>query len=204
MNPVESRPLTLTEQRALRRIAQRNAFVVHAWWSGMVFAFVSINGALCIRCVAGPPGNVQKVVLASIGGALALALLWALERSGRPARAALAADLAGGRATIETFDAIDAIEIEVEDYVGASYYLALSDGRVLFLPRRDLHGHEQDFPSTRFAIARAPRSRRLLGMECLGEKLDPSSKLALTLEENEANPDEGEILQVDFESLRRG
>ena len=210
MNPVEFRALSITEQRALRQQAQGNALVVHAWMAFCLFFIVTSIGSLSIQCVAGPPGKVQTGVLASIAGALALALLWGLEHWARPARARLAADLADARAITETFDAVDAIQVEEDSEVERppSYYLKLADGRVLFLSGQYLQDHEERFPSTRFAITRLPRSRIFLSLESLGERLQPSSKLHAFPREGpgvrDEVPDDGEILQVGFESLRPG
>ena len=209
MNPIEFRPFTADERRALAELASSRGELAHDLLTGGgVFAVVLGLGVLVVRCVSGPPSGPERVVLAAFAAVLALTVLWKIRRSlGRAlagARADYAADLAGGRATTETFDATDAIAVaELEDE-GAAYYLRLADGRVLFLGGQYLD-KRADFPCTRFAVTRAPRSRIVLALECAGTRLEPSARRPpFTRAEHEAErvPADGAIVAVDFESLR--
>jgi hypothetical protein len=105
---------------------------------------------------------------------------------------------------------------EFEDE-GSQYYLALTDGRVLFVSGQWLYeyedGEDEDgkptsarFPCRRFTIERAAKSGLFLGLIPQGPSFPPSDTLPpFTDEQHGAGtvPDDGDLLSVDFESLRK-
>jgi hypothetical protein len=214
VNPVEFRPLTDAERRALAGLSSgRNALMDSILFT--VFLFLVLLGAavLVLRLVSGPTGPWEEGLAA--GAAAVLAVGASVRRSRRSrgalggAREACAADLAGGRASAQTFDVADAIRVEEREDEGSSFYLKLADGRVLFLSGQYLYEPEEDgsFPSTRVRVTRAPRSGLLFDLECLGTPLKTSStRPPFTASEHGSGavPADGAILQTDFESLRAG
>ena len=95
---------------------------------------------------------------------------------------------------------------EFEDE-GSSYYLKLDDGSVLFLSGQYLYEYEDQgsFPSTRVAVTRAPESKIVLDIECLGQPLPVRAQRPPFTREDHLNgavPEDGALLAVDFEILR--
>ncbi len=88
-------------------------------------------------------------------------------------------DLADGKAQIITFSAIEAIQVAEFEDEGNSYFVHLSDGRVLFLSGQWLDAVEGDktFPCTEFEVAQAPRSQIVFGMVCRGSYFPPTKEI---------------------------
>ena len=209
-----TRPLSDDERRVLASLAKGSDLFNDVF--GVVFLFLIVLGicAAAIRFTVGPPTGRQMAYVVPFAACAALALFFTLRRrylghSVRRERAACAADLAAGRAVVETFEAVDAIRVKEFEDEGSSYYLELAGGGVLFLNGQYLYEAEEDgsFPSTRFAVTRAPASRLLFDLRCDGKPLAVSHERAhFTQEEYRAGkvPRDGARLDVDFESLRAG
>jgi hypothetical protein len=152
-----------------------------------------------------------RSIAAMIAAYFALRVYFRMRRSlgGSPFAALLREDLAEGVAYESSFDVVDAIQrAELEDE-GAHFYLKLADGRVVFLSGQYLEepAAEHRFPSSRVVIVHAARSGLLLRLECAGAYVPPSATLpAFTLEELDGDdvPQNGEVLQIDFDALRVG
>jgi hypothetical protein len=159
--------------------------------------------------------------IAMVAVAIALGCGLSMYRSDAPALAAERAkferDLAAGTAVRTTYEVVDALSVEEYDDEGSAYYLKLADGRVLFLQGQFLYeyeaGEDDDgrpvparFPASRFTIERTAESGHFLDLLDLGAPLVPSGTLsAFTSADYLADkvPGDGEVLTVDFESLRR-
>ena len=212
MDPTEFRPLTAQERRTLAGLAEGDGDRLNVLALFFLFFMaLFVFGVVGIRILSGPPTRRELAVAGACAALVVLSFaVHAARRLGRARkveREACAADLAGGRVSSQTFDVVDAVQVEELEDEGSSYYLKLADGRVLFLSGQYLYDPEDEgaFPSTRLRVTRAPRSRLLFDLECLGSPLKPSSKRPhFTLGDFEADrvPADGAILQVDFESLR--
>jgi hypothetical protein len=110
------------------------------------------------------------------------------------------------RAVCTTYDVVEALRVREFEDEGSSYYLRLSDGRVLFLTGQYMYEYEDEraFPCTRFTLERAPESQLFLALTELGPPLAPSAILPpFTEAELRAGlPADGALLELDFESLR--
>jgi len=213
MVPSHSRPLSEEQRGVLKRLASPSRERANDFLSTLcVFMLVFGVEVGSIRLVSGPPEGAVIGIAAGVAGAVALGVLVRMRRTvtGRALRAgrtAFAADLDGGQLVTETFEVADAICIEEHEDEGSSYYLKLADGTVLFLSGQYLYEPEDagSFPSTRVAVTRAPQSRIVFDVECLGQPLPASAKRApFSREEHRAGrvPPDGALLRVDFESLR--
>jgi hypothetical protein len=133
-------------------------------------------------------------------------------------RDAHARDLAAGTAVCSTFDVVDALRVEELEDEGSAYYLKLADGRVLFLQGQYLYEYEANdededgnpvrarFPADRFTVERTAGSGLVLGITNFGRVIPVSGVLPpFTLDErrNDTVPNDGDILTIDFETLRR-
>jgi hypothetical protein len=133
-------------------------------------------------------------------------------------REAHASDLAAGTAVCATFDVVDALRVEELEDEGSAYYLKLADGRVLFIQGQYLYEYEDGvededgnpmparFPAARFTVERTAGSGLVLGLTDLGRMIPVSGVLPpFTPDEHSADtvPQDGDILTIDFESLRR-
>ena len=118
-------------------------------------------------------------------------------------------DLRTGLAKESTYEVVDAIRVEELEDLGSNYYLRLANDRVLFLSGQYLYELEDEkrFPCTRVRRSIAPRSGVLLNFECLGDYFPPSSTRPSFTEDQykfRRVPDDGAILEADFETLRHG
>lgn len=212
MTAPQSRPLDAEERRTLARLASRGqdrAQDAAGIGCGFMVAFALGIGA--IRLFSGPPSGAALGIAAGVAACVALAAFAYVRRTAGRAigaeRDAFAADLRGGRVVAETFDVLDAIHVEEREDEGSTYYLKLADGSVLVLRGQYLYDVEGDgsFPSTRVTLTRAPQSRLVFDLACVGRPLPASSERPpFTREEYRAGaiPADGDVLAADFESLR--
>ena len=106
------------------------------------------------------------------------------------------------------FEVVDAIEVAEEEDEGRHFYLRLADGRVLFLTGQYLDEDvaSRRFPAARVTVIRAPESGIVLSMRAEGEYVAPSAVRPSFSERERTRgriPDDGEILETDFDRLRR-
>jgi hypothetical protein len=215
MESRSSRPLRAEERRALTRLSSRRDDLANDFFATLlVFSVVFFAGTGLLRLVTGHrPQGLSLGVVATLATVVAL---WALVKvgHGRMGRALaqqrkhFAEDLAAGKAACTTYDVVDALKVEELEDEGASFYLALADGRVLFLSGQYLDDavEERKFPCARFTLVRAPKSGLFLDLEAIGAPLPASGTLpAITPEDHRAEraPYDGDVLALDFETLRR-
>ena len=216
-----TRPLTAKERTDLARLASPRAQYWGEFLSfAVLFMIAFALGMWGVRLASGPP---QGRTLAWVAGSAALLALTLLLYGRRRVAAALrreherhAEDLAHGHATCTTYEITDALRVKEFEDEGSAYYLKLTDGRVLFLAGQWLYEYEEGedddgkptparFPCRRFTIERAAKSALFLDLEPLGPALPPSGTLPpFTDEDHEAGtvPDDGDLLTLDFDSLR--
>ena len=151
----------------------------------------------------------QNFVLTVIFLAGVVLAIWLDSRNKYPSYAGrFIGELKQGNGLVRQFDVVDAIRVgELEDN-GYSFYLRLANGEVLFLSGQYLYEptDNKEFPSSKLEIVYSPVSRFVLSLECAGNYVVPLSELpAPTLEELESGevPDDGAILDVDFERLKK-
>jgi hypothetical protein len=126
---------------------------------------------------------------------------------------ALQADLASGVAQIERRRATEAIRAIGPVHGERCYFVRLDDESVMFVgywnpPDGDAAalGPEVDgFPSTEFEIARAPRSKLVLGVSGMGNPLEPTETFTLNRRrvDEEKLPASGDIVDVPWNSIVR-
>ncbi len=209
MTRIEYRPLTANERRQLASLASsRSDLGNDLAGGGCVFMLVFGVGMVALRLVDLQRSSWQAAA-AIVAGIVAIATMLYM-RKGRAkwtSRQDYAADLEGGRAAEVTYDVVDAIRVEEFEDEGSNYFLKLADNKVLFLTGQYLYDSEEGnaFPSTRIRVTRAPRSRLMLDLECLGTPLQPSTTRPPFSHEDHRSgrvPKDGEMLDVDFETLR--
>lgn len=178
------------------------------------FVGVGIERALDVYCELGSTWPTIIGAVAALG--LALYIYRISEPWQSKEREVHARDLAAGVAVCSTFDVVDALRVEEFEDEGSGYYLKLADGRVLFLQGQYLYEYENGedeegapvharFPADRFTVERTSASGIVLGVTDFGRLIPVSGVLrSFTPEEHEGHtvPQDGEILAVDFETLR--
>jgi hypothetical protein len=84
-------------------------------------------------------------------------------------------DLQEGTARVTRFDATDAVAVEESEDEGLSYFVALDDGRVLFLSGQYLYEPVERgaFPARRFEVVRTALAGTVLSVTSLGPALAP-------------------------------
>lgn len=216
-----TRPLSVEERTALAQLASPRAQLQSEVLSILVvFMFTFMLGVGMTRWLAGPPRGATLALLGGVAAVVALSLLVYVRRSVSPnlsaERAKHSDDLTRGLAEVTTHEVVDALRVEEFEDEGSAYYLKLADGRVLFLAGQYLYdyeaGEDEDaqstparFPCRRFKLERAAASGLLLELTPLGPAFPPSGTLpAFRTEDHHADrvPEDGQVLDVDFESLR--
>jgi hypothetical protein len=97
---------------------------------------------------------------------------------------------------------------ELEDE-GTHWFLRLRDGRVLFVSGQHLAAlaEARTFPASAVEVSRSPLGRVVVGVEGDGAHLPPSAVLppfpAGRVRAGDV-PSDGDVLDVDFEAIRRG
>lgn len=180
--------------------------------SGLFDAFFAFGGCLLLFLLVlglyrGPKVlEVGAIVVSLLVGA---SIYVRVQRNPRRRQQAdrLRAELEQGEAELSRFQVVDAIGVDEFEDEGLSFYLKLEDGRVLFLSGQYLYEpvEERSFPSTRIEVVRTPTTRQLLGLNVLGTYVPPSAQRPPFQDEEYrrgAVPEDGSLLDVDFESLR--
>lgn len=221
MVTTETRQLSRDERRMLVRLASPWAdYRSEALALAVVFMIVFAVGVWVARLTLGAAEPVLAWI-AALAGAIALGCGVSIRRSAARAfaaeRAAFARDLALGTAVRTTYEVVDALNVREYEDEGAAYYLKLADGRVLFLQGQFLYeyeaGEDDDgrptparFPASRFTIERTAESGLFLDLVDFGAPIAPSGTLPAFVSADYlagAVPRDGDVLTIDFESLRR-
>jgi hypothetical protein len=201
------RPLTAEERQLLEGLRAAPA-AGGARFAGFL-AFLFTLGVLLIGAPASWQTGIRSLVPAVVALLVGFAVFLRMRRSRRrdPWFGMLDRDLDGGVAQVTDAAISDAIAIEEFEDEGSQYYLRLEDGRVLFLAGQYLYDDEEDgrFPNTAVTVVRAPNTGVVLDFRCTGAPLSASSRRSHFTSEEHADghvPEDGAILDVDFESLR--
>jgi hypothetical protein len=109
---------------------------------------------------------------------------------------------------ILTVEAYKAIKVEEFEDEGIGFYLDIGDGKVLFLQGQYLYEYEDEhqFPCTRFTLTRTPHTSAVFDLRCEGDYLPPihtNPPFEVKDYKNDQAPYDGQVLNVDFESLRK-
>lgn len=217
-----TRPLREDERRSLSGLAGHSTLLSAGLMPALFFFIITFAICVGIERELGLYRYLGAVlpVFAAVGVAGTFAVY--LYRTSAPylqkAREAYSRDLALGTVTCTTYDVVDALRVQELEDEGSSYYLKLADGRVLFLQGQYLYeyeGAEPDgeskaeparFPARRFTIERTAESGLVMGLRDFGALVSISGTLKpFTLEdhENDRVPQDGEVLQIDFDTLRQ-
>ena len=202
------RPLTEAERRGLTALLVTRGSLPDVALAGL-FTFMLVTGGLLL--VAPPSWMTGPRSLIPPGVALVAAALVAVRvRRGRRVNAwreALEGDLDQGQVTTTTYHVRDAIAVEEYEDEGSQYFLALGDGRVVFLVGQYLYEVEDEggFPNTIVVIDRLPTSELVLDLRCIGEPFEASSRRppfrAADFDEGRV-PQDGALVDVAFDGLR--
>ncbi len=223
MATASTRPLSENERRSIARFASSDSLIAFAWFPTL-FAFVitfaigvGIERALGIYCTW---GTTWPTIIGAIAGVSFAYYLHNATKSFRDKqREAHAKDLAAGTAVCTTFDVVDALRVEEFEDEGSTYYLKLADGRVLFMQGQYLYEYEEGideddggkpvpakFPAERFTVERTAASGTILDVTGFGRAIPVSGALPAFTQDQFRNgdvPQDGDILTIDFETLRR-
>jgi hypothetical protein len=149
------------------------------------------------------------VLVVGVGGLAGYVYLRRLFRRAAAAdRSSGQRDLEAGQVDETEFQVVDAIEVAEGEDEGRHFYLRLADRRVLFLSGQYLYEDvaSRRFPAARITVIRAPESGIVLSMRAEGPYVAPSAIRPSFTERDRARgriPDDGEILETDFDRLRR-
>ncbi|MEQ1893977.1 MAG: hypothetical protein ABL998_15660 [Planctomycetota bacterium] len=217
-----TRPLTAKERTDLARLTSPHGQLSAELLGGFTaFALLFMVGVWSVRFIAGPPQGATLAWIAAVTGSIALVVMLRVRRSVAPTfahhRSLHAEDLAAGHAVCTTFEITDALRVEEFEDEGSQYYLALTDGRVLFVSGQWLYeyedGEDEDgkptparFPCRRFTLERAAKSGLFLDLIPQGPAFPPSDTLPPFKDADHTAgtvPDDGDVLTVDFDSLRK-
>jgi hypothetical protein len=208
MIETSSRPLTDAERRVLEADIGARGSLGDALLAGG-FVFAAVLGGLLIVLPSSWEYGVRSLVPAVVGAVAGALVFWRVRRSTRRShwQAAVRSDLDRGLAEVTTYGVQEAIAVEEAEDEGSHYFLRLTDGRVLFLSGQYLYEAEDGglFPNSVFTIIRAPASGLVLDLKCAGEAYPASSTRACFSEADHLEnrvPEDGEVLDVEFESLR--
>lgn len=204
------RPATTEEKRLLARLARPSPvwIIVSAGWIAAMLC-LTVLGFHYLRTGERTLGQSLFVMLVGVGGLAGYFYLRRLfARAAAADRSAGQRDLDAGEVDETRFEIVDAIEVAEEEDEGRHFYLRLADGRVLFLSGQYLYEPvaSKRFPASRVTVIRAPNSGIVVSIRPDGELLAPSSVRPSFSEREYARgrvPEDGEILQTDFDRLRR-
>jgi len=205
------RPFTAQERWQLQASLHREV----ARTAGLFDAFVAFGGSLLLFLVVLGlfRGYSRQLELVASGVSLLIGAYVYVRAQRSPSRAEQSArvrqELEQGEAEVLRYQVLDAIAVEELEDEGLGFYLKLADGRVLFLAGQYLHEpvEERRFPNTFIELVRAPTTHELLDFRVLGVNLQASARRPpFSAEEYRRGsvPEDGSVLDVDFESLRLG
>ena len=114
-----------------------------------------------------------------------------------------------------TYQTTRAFGVEEFEDEGSSYFLELSDGRVLFLTGQYLYHYEPDthgkesrtFPCSEFSIRRHKTERYVLDIQCRGRVLEPEAVAPPFTDEylaRDHRPTDGDVITATtYDSIKR-
>jgi hypothetical protein len=209
----ELRPLTSNEQRQLKSLVRYRPggiddFLVN-WLIGG--GFVTLIVVFLVSKISFFFPYLFQIAIAC--GLLTAVAAYYFARKHRQsassnARLNIIKDLSEGLAEICTFEVSEAIAVEEFEDEGTGFYLKVGTKQVLFVVGQYLDdlAAKNKFPSTVVQLVRSPKAQIPLGLTPLGTYLSPiGMRPPFTKEEfkRELVPREGDIFEIDFESLKR-
>ena len=174
-----TRPLTSDE----RALLPKGPGVAVRWTAGVGAALATTVIvwllALLVAGVAGWTSPRAELALVFVGLAGGLAMYGYVARRERrpPTGPTLWDDVQAGTAQVIRYDVSDALAVEEFEDEGLSYYLELTDGRVVFLMGQYLYEpvEQLQFPARRVEIVRTTATDTVLRVTALGPHLPPSA-----------------------------
>ena len=210
---VQQRPLTWSERRQLKQYVRYRAgglddFLVNWLIVGGLVTLIAVFSASQVSFTS------AYLVQITIACALLTAIptfFWACKRRRRssPIRVQIEKDLKVGLAEVHTFEVSEAVAVEEFEDEGTGFYLKIGPRHSLFVVGQYLDdlSAERKFPSTLIQFVRSPTARIPLGLTPVGTYLRPAGiRPPFTKEEfkKELVPSEGDLLEIDFDSLKNG
>lgn len=204
------RPATPEEQRALARLEGSGLEwkVIGALWfaaSGFVAGLGLLYLITTARTVA---QSLFVFVVGTLSATFYLYLRRLFARAALTAREASASDADAGQVDESSYSIIDAIQVAETEDEGLHFFLRRAEGGVLFLSGQYLYDavRAQRFPAEQVTIVRAPGSGTVLRFTPSGAYLPPSTTRAAFTDREHARgrvPEDGDVLNMDFEPLRK-
>ncbi|MFM9864060.1 MAG: hypothetical protein ACKVRO_10675 [Micropepsaceae bacterium] len=217
-----TRPLREDERRSIEGLATTGSLISVGLIPTLFVFMLTFAAGIWIARALGVHSGSDVTWPAIAAAAAAIGFARYLYRKTLPLlsaeREAHTRDLAADTAVCAAFEVIDALRVEELEDEGSAYYLKLADGRVLFLQGQYLYEYEDGiededgnpvqarFPADRFTVERTAGSGLVLGITGLGRVIPVSGVLPpFTVDEHSAGtvPQDGDILAIDFETLRR-
>ena len=204
-----TRPMTADE----RALLPKHRGVPVRWTAGIGAAFaVTIIAWLLALLVAGFADWTSRraeqalFLFAIAAGIVAYLYVARLERQ-PPKGPALWDDVQAGTVQVTRYDVTDALAVEEFEDEGLSYYLELTDGRVVFLMGQYLYEpvEQAQFPARRLEIVRTAVTGTVLRVTALGPHLPPTGtrRPFQTADfENDRVPEDGTILSGPLSQYR--
>jgi hypothetical protein len=120
--------------------------------------------------------------------------------------APLRQDLSTGVVRVERYEITDVVQMEEYEDLGPAFFLRQKDDSVLFLMGQYLDdvAAREEFPCTAIELVRAPRSRFVVEMTCMGTRLSPSRIIGpfrSELVREGALPLDAETIRVDWSRI---
>jgi hypothetical protein len=203
------RPATTFERRTLERLARPSLA-----WTVVGVVYFATSLVLCLLGILyfatrarSPVQSLFVFLVGVLGIAGFLYLRHRLAPYGAAERATARADLRAGEVDETAFAIVDAVEVAQGEDEGRHFFLRLGNGRVLFLSGQYLEQPvaAKRFPASSVTIVRAAASGVVLSMRAEGHYLAPSAvRPPFTEADYEGGlvPEDGSILDLDFEQLR--
>jgi hypothetical protein len=209
MIETETRPLTEAERR---RLPQSPTLPIR--WSagigpGLAIAVIGLLlGLLGLGFAGWTSGRaVQALLLGAALAGLGVAVYLAYQTRVLGKSPTGWDDLQEGTARVARFEATDAVAVEESEDEGLSYFVALTDGRVLFLSGQYLYEPVErgEFPARRFEVVRTALAGTVLTVTALGPALAPSvTRSPFTDAEYQSGtmPEDGAVIPGPLERYR--
>lgn len=206
----DTRAITSTERRVFEKLLG-----IHSFWFRIVrviIAFTLYMAVTAFICIIAKSNftfvvaHEEALLWIFAGFGLGCVVLWDRAFRIQATTDAAASELKRGLVAVAKFKITSALRItEIEDN-GYAFFLKIEDGRVLFLMGQYLYGLTESgkFPAENLEVVYTPSSRMVLAVRSSGPGIPSTGpKAFFTTQDLERGrvPEDGSILDVDFDSL---